>query len=157
MVWKSIHCWTASIGIVGDEVPSADDCGLLIVALSLEKARRCVAATLRGCATSPFPITFTIFPTRCKAELRGVAVIIGFDSVGDYEFTCAIRTSIVFVELLGGGGDVVDAKTANAGINGHREFAIEDAGSVVAIDVNVVFPCAGIVAIDYVFEVFVDK
>ena len=55
------------------------------------------------------------------------------------------------------GGTVLKAKFIHALRNRHCEFTIEDARTVLTVEVDVVFAEAGVVAVDYVLEVFVDE
>ena len=77
--------------------------------------------------------------------------------MGHDEFAGEVGAARVFVEFTNCLGDVLDAELLDTGINGHGEFAIEDRRPVLAIDVDVVFPKAGVDAVDDVVEVFVDQ
>ena len=157
LVGEAVHSRGSAVGIVRDNVPAPNDCHLLFISATPEKAGRASRAALRRGRATPFPIAFAELEAFGDAKLLGATIGVGFDRVGDDDFAGEARASGIVIEFLDGFGAVLIFELTNHRHHGHSEFAVEDCRAVFVIDIDVIFAEAGIDAVDDVVEVLVDK
>jgi hypothetical protein len=99
-----------------------------------------------------FPIELAVFEILGVAE---VSFVIGFNAMADQDLASEHSVAF-FVQTSNAWGNIIDAEAIYGLLNSENEFAIENIGVEVARVVEEVFPGAGVVTVDNVFEIVVD-
>src|SRR6266436_1162852 len=85
-VRERIHCWTSTIGIVCDGVPSWRNMRSFVKASLFKKTWSERRAAFRTSGPAPLPIAFSVLKVRRNSVSS--SFIVGFDSMGYHDFPC---------------------------------------------------------------------
>src|SRR5581483_5576066 len=154
LIAERIHRRAAAVRIIRNQIPTTSDVRLLIVAFLSKEGRGHLGAALWARGAAPLPVDFAELELLRDAEVAVVGV--GLDCVGDDYLAGEVRAGLLgllVVEIADRRRAVIITELVYDRRDGHCEFAIEDAGPIPAVDVNVILARAGVVAVDDVVVV----